>query len=254
MREGKLFNGNYYLSNTSLLSIYKNKSYGFNKSFIKLFEIRCEVLKEFSFNQYSITHWIGFFNFFYKILPRNKMIIRKNLLNIFFLDIISSYRGWRHSRGLPVRGQRTWTNAWSVYKSNLVLRHYKIILLRRVYNKVSLSDLNIAYAAEQFNLLWKVQWENEWLDAKKKRLQLIKKRKGLVKVDLASMARGQLNVSKSSQTGSKKKSKTSKNAFNLGFDPGFTKMLLKAPLQAQTIKNKTVKKKKPKIKSKTNKK
>lgn len=116
-----------------------------------------------------------------------------------------------------------------------------------------MSDLNIAYAAEQFNLLWKVQWENEWLDAKKKRIQLLKKRKGLVKIDLTSMARGQINVPKSAQGSAKKKSKVSKNAFNLGFDPGFTKMLLKAPLQAQSLKGQIKKKKKLKTKPKSKK-
>lgn len=253
LREGKLFNGTYYLANISLLRLSKEKFFGLNKSFFSLVELRCEVLKEFNFNKYSITHWISFFNFFYTIIPKGKIIKKKNLLNIFFLDVISSYRGWRHARGLPVRGQRTWTNAWSSYKSNLVLRHYKIILLRRVYNKVSLSDLNIAYAAEQFNLLWKVQWENEWLDAKKKRLQLVKKRQGLVKIDLISMARGQINIPKSSKNSSKKKNKGAKNAFNLGFDPGFTKILLKTPLAAQVAKkqNKVVKKPKPKPKTKS---
>lgn len=84
---------------------------------------------------------------------------------------------------------------------------------------------------------------------KKKRMQLVKKRKGLVKIDLTSMARGQINVPKGAQGSSKKKSKVAKNAFNLGFDPGFTKMLLKAPLQAQNAKSKVIKKKVIKKKS-----
>ena len=238
MREGKLFNGKYYLPNTSLLIIKNSKSLGLSNFFFKKIEKRCEIFKEYSFNFYNIAQWSSFFNFFYKIIPRDKTIIKQRLLNIFFLDIISSYRGWRHARGLPVRGQRTWTNAWSVYKSNLILRHYKIILLKRIYNKVSLSDLNLAYAAEQFNLLWKVQWENEWLDAKKKRIQLTKKRQGILKIDLNSMARGQINIPKGSKSTSKKKQKGSKNVLNLGFDPGFTKILLKTPLTMQILKKK----------------
>jgi hypothetical protein len=64
------------------------------------------------------------------------------------------------------------------------------------------------------------------------------------------MARGQLNVPKGAAGTSKKKNKVAKNAFNLGFDPGFTKMLLRAPLQAQNIKNQTKKAKKPTLKIK----
>lgn len=229
MREGKLLNGSYFLPSSSLLDFYNNKIFGINKNILLFFESRAELFQNYRFSHYNISQWISFFNFFYKIVPFKKTLKKKYLVNIFFLDSISSYRGWRHARGLPARGQRTWTNAWSVYKSNLVLRHYKIILLRRLYSKVSLSELNLAYAAEQFNLLWKVQWENEWLEAKKRRVQFTKKRQGHLKIDLVSMSSGQLNISKTTQSSGKKKSKVSKNVFNLGFDPGFTKALLKEP-------------------------
>lgn len=29
------------------------------------------------------------------------------LVNIYLLELLGTYRGWRHARGLPVRGQRT---------------------------------------------------------------------------------------------------------------------------------------------------
>jgi small subunit ribosomal protein S13 len=47
----------------------------------------------------------------YKILldvvPGNKDLKKKNIFNIFILDLVNSYRGLRHAFGLPVRGQRT---------------------------------------------------------------------------------------------------------------------------------------------------
>jgi hypothetical protein len=61
------------------------------------------------------------------------------------------------------------------------------------------------------------------------------------------MARGQINTPKSNKGGSKKKIKPTKFAFNLGFDPGFTRILLnkQSELQAAQEKgNKTPKKKK----------
>lgn len=39
------------------------------------------------------------------------MLRRDNAMNIKRLMDIGSYRGWRHKRGLPVRGQRTRTNS-----------------------------------------------------------------------------------------------------------------------------------------------
>jgi hypothetical protein len=64
------------------------------------------------------------------------------------------------------------------------------------------------------------------------------------------MASGQLNVAKTTQGGGKKKNKTSKNVFNLGFDPGFTKVLLKTPSKIQSIKSQSQEKKKKKISKK----
>ena len=84
MREGKLLNGKYYLSDISLNLFKKNKCYGFSKFFIGLSEQRCELFKEFNFNKYKITHWLIFYNFFYNILPQNKIINKNNIKFIEF--------------------------------------------------------------------------------------------------------------------------------------------------------------------------
>ena len=45
---------------------------------------------------------------FYDKFSFNKESLRVRLLiNIYLLELLGTYRGWRHSRGLPVRGQRT---------------------------------------------------------------------------------------------------------------------------------------------------
>ena len=162
------------LNNEKLLYTYNfknfllSKMYGLKLTTLSIFEKRLElfsnsIVADFSSAQYSIL-----LNMFYKIIPSKKNIKDRKLLNIFFLDIINSYRGWRHSRGLPVRGQRTWTNAWTSYRSNLILREYKIVLAKRIYGNISSNELNVAYLAEQINMLWKLQWEQEWREAKKK--------------------------------------------------------------------------------------
>ncbi len=163
-----------------------------------------------------------------RLFHKKKNIKDRKLLNIFFLDLINSYRGWRHARGLPVRGQRTWTNAWTTYRANLVLREYKIILAKKIYGNISSSELNVAYLAEQVNMLWKLQWEQEWREAKKKRLVYLKKDVNLYKVDLYSMSKGLVGgYTKRGDKAKKQKQTTRKNYFSLGFDTGFTKTLLK---------------------------
>jgi len=46
-----------------------------------------------------------------KEIPYEGILRRENVLNIKRLMDIGSYRGIRHKKGLPVRGQRTNTNA-----------------------------------------------------------------------------------------------------------------------------------------------
>lgn len=50
-------------------------------------------------------------NYIQKNIPFEGVLRRENILNIKRLMDIGSYRGSRHKKGLPVRGQRTNTNA-----------------------------------------------------------------------------------------------------------------------------------------------
>ena len=143
------------------------------------------------------------------------------VFNIFMLDLINSYRGLRHSFGLPVRGQRTWTNAWSTYRSNLTLRQFKIKLSKRLYTSITISELNIAYLAEQINSLWKIQWDSEWKKAKRQRQIQAKKSRNFYKVDLRAIASANVSVNE------KKKN----SSYVIGFDPGFTKYVIKQSIK-----------------------
>lgn len=145
------------------------------------------------------------------------------------LDLINSYRGYRHIKNLPTRGQRTWTNANTVFRENNFLKKYKLKVAKKVYGLIPLNQINVSYLAEQMNFLWKTQWEAEWRKAKKKRVETLKYKKGLYKIDLKSMSEGNFNERK------KKKKDKIQNAFTLGFDPGFTKILLRASLKNKMI-------------------
>ena len=80
------------------------------------------------------------------------------VINIFLLHLLTTYRGWRHSRGLPVRGQRTWSNGWSSYRSNLTLRSFKIKIAKHLYGGQTSNEYVTAYLAEEVNNMWRLQW------------------------------------------------------------------------------------------------
>jgi len=169
MKKGWLVNSQYFVQSLFSTNFFL-KNFGLKYYVYKKLEARIESLLSLGVVEISPSQWIGFIKFLYLIIPMSKSFKKKRLLNIYYLDLISSYRGWRHSKGLPVRGQRTWTNAWSAYKSNLILREYRVEVSKRIYGSIQLNHLSIAYLAEQINSLWKFQWEREWKIAKKKKV------------------------------------------------------------------------------------
>lgn len=160
-------------------------------------------------------------------------------MNIYILDLIFLYRGWRHSRNLPVRGQRTWSNGWTSYKLNNFLKDLKIKKGRRVYGNLPPLEIYTAQLAEQVNLVWKNQWYDEWLASKYARLSS-KVHKNVLKIDLYSMAKGNVMTPFKFKKLSKKKQQSyNKNHFSLGFDPGFTRLLLRQLFELRSLGKKT---------------
>merc|ERR1712093_329656 len=129
----------------------------------------------------------------------------------------------------------------SVYKSNLVLREYRVEVSKRIYGSIQINYLSVAYLAEQINTLWKFQWEREWKIAKKKRFVQLQNENNIQKIDLLSMSKG--IVGKYGKVAEKQKKKNKQSYVSLGFEPGFVKALLKVKyLKHQTLskKNKTM--------------
>lgn len=224
MREGKKINGYIFYSSYSLSEFFfKHPCYGFSKKLFSIITTRLETRLEKKSKELKTSKLLSVYKILSTIVPDKKELKKKLTLNIFVLDLVGSYRGLRHAFGLPVRGQRTWSNSWSCYRSNLVLRQFKIKLSKRLYTSITLSELNIAYLAEQINNLWRLQWDAEWKKAKQQRQAQAKKSHNIIKVDLKAIASA--NVSQ--------KNKKKQLASSIGFDPGFTKYVLK-----QSIKNK----------------
>lgn len=200
--------------------------YGFNSYYkiqlIKRYEIDVDVY----IDSENSSKWNSIIKTLNQIFPSKVDIETKYKLNVFLLDILQTYKGWRHTKGLPCRGQRTWTNGKSCSRSNLILRKFKLKLAQKIYSQLSVNEVNTTYFAEQINILWKNQWETEWKAAKKNRLRLIRQG-GLVKADLISMSKGNVvSPQKLKKMNKKQRQALKKNNFTLGFDPGFTKKIV----------------------------
>jgi len=194
-------------------------------------EQRLESLLNIKIKDLPQRDWSVFLNLISKIVPRKSSLKRRTILNVFMLDVITSYRGWRHYKGLPVRGQRTWSNAWSSFRSNLTLRNYKIKMSKKFYGNLPTYEVNIALAAEQINLLWKLQWYHEWLAAKFSRLNF-KGNEKTIKIDLYSMANGQImNPAKFKKMSKKTKTIVKKKSLYFRFWSWFYKTSFKRIIQ-----------------------
>lgn len=209
-------------------SIYSNVvfNFGLKNKFVIYIENRTEINSNKIIKNLNKNEWESYIESIYNVVPFKLNIYKRKIMNIYVLDMITTYRGWRHYRGLPVRGQRTWTNAWSSYKSNWLLRNYKLLVSKKNYNNVPIKDVKVASVAEYVNFMWKQQWDVEWVSAKNSRLQF-KGNKNTIKIDIYAMANYQvMHPLKLKNLSKKQKQSFKKNYFSLGFDYGFTKNLL----------------------------
>ena len=112
------------------------------------------------------------------------------------MDLYSLTKGWRHLKGYPVRGQRTWTNAWTSYKSNIILRAFRSKQISSNYN-LSLAQSEIVILAEKVNDLWKINWIKEWRLAQRKRIKFLKNKYGIYRINLYNLAQNNIiNINK----------------------------------------------------------
>ena len=155
--------------------------------------------------------------------------------NIALLDLFFCYRGWRHFKCLPVRGQRTWTNASTVLRVNRTLRDLKVRVARNVYGNFGSSAVSTAIFAEQYNMLWYRQWHMDWAAAKHKRINFSAKSKNVCIMDLNSTALGKISGSNRLAKPGKKKKVYKKNTFTIGFTLGSTKWMLAASQTSELL-------------------
>lgn len=237
MKEFFQINGYIFNKDTDFFST-KDKNYGWGDYTYKIIYDRFEKYYSDNIISHKDAEWKKFKSILMKFCTKNRNIKSRHNSNIFFLDFLNTYRGLRHSKGLPVRGQRTWTNAWSTYRSNLNLRKFKLEIAKRIYGNMPINTLNTIYLAEQINYMWKLQWKKEWLQARNKRLKLMQNEHSMFKIDLISMSKGYIDgFERKKVLSRKKKAMLKKNVFTLGFEPGFTIFYLR-PNSSLSIKEK----------------
>lgn len=157
----------------------------------------------------------------------NKNVKKLILFSIYFLDLNFTYKGWRHLNNLPVRGQRTWTNANSIM-NNKILKNQKILILKILLNTSNLNLINSYITIEYINLLWKLQWTNEWLELKRKRLFFMKKKIRNLKLKTDEQSILQELASLRAKFLKKKTKASVKGGYvALGFEPGFGSVFIK---------------------------
>ena len=107
MKGQKFFNKKQLYFKFKIQDFIKNKFFGLKLFSILKIEERLEVSSNKLITNYKNNKWVILNNFLNYLVPKNRSMQKKFLINIFFLDFINSYRGYRHVFGLPVRGQRT---------------------------------------------------------------------------------------------------------------------------------------------------
>jgi ribosomal protein S13 len=95
------------VTKSSTLQQFKNNVFGLSDFTISSISTRLEVTHLEFLNKLPLSKWLIFLTLIQQPFPLSITIQKKTLANIFLLDLIGTYRGWRHIKGLPVRGQRT---------------------------------------------------------------------------------------------------------------------------------------------------
>lgn len=213
-----------------------NNSYGYNKNFFNFFKKRFYWLKLkkifflFNWKKINLLVFNIFFIFVKFFLPPYLSYYKLLLSNMLFIDLCSIYKSYRHIFGLPVNGQRTWSNANSTYYSNLILRHYKLKKFSFFIIDSKPLSFKKVFLAEYVNFFWKKQFYLEWVSVKKRREYFFQKTSKmpykidynyLVNCNIEHFFLKSLNLKK--KKSHRKKKIFLKNSFNVGWPFGFSR-------------------------------
>lgn len=97
--------------NLPMSQIFLRDNYGFGHYTAKKLFLRAELNLSLIGDSKYKTQYDTLINYMLSLVHSKYGYKLKLMSNIALLDMVLCYRGWRHFKGLPLRGQRTWTNA-----------------------------------------------------------------------------------------------------------------------------------------------
>lgn len=116
-----------------------SKIYGINKATLRLLINFVGVKETTPINSLTALHIqkIKFFFENHESLYVLKDKLRDTFMNVKRLMIIKSYRGFRHQKHLPVRGQRTHTNSKTCKRCFIIKESYSSPIKKVLVKKIS---------------------------------------------------------------------------------------------------------------------
>ena len=132
-----------------------------NKRFYKILYKRFYLIENnyISYSSNFLVNDLFYFNLFFgycKLIFSNQFSYKQLFLSkLICIDVCSMYKTYRHIFGLPVNGQRTWSNANTTYYNNLLLRQYKLKKFSIFLNDSKPLSFKKIFLAEYINIFWK---------------------------------------------------------------------------------------------------
>ena len=163
-----------------------------------------------------------FFYYLKMLLPKNANYKDLILINLLIIDFCCIYKTYRHIFGLPVKGQRTWSNGLSSKNNNVLLRQYKLKKFSNFVVNFKPYDSKKIFIAEYVNFFWKQQNHIEWLSIKKRNLNMYGDKRLRTKIDFIKTSRGNIEhsfqkfIDLKKKKSHRKKRVFSKNSITIG--------------------------------------
>lgn len=211
-------------------------SLGLNKRFYKILYKRFYLIENnyISYSSNFLVNDLFYFNLFFgycKLIFSNQFSYKQLFLSkLICIDVCSMYKTYRHIFGLPVNGQRTWSNANTTYYNNLLLRQYKLKKFSIFLNDSKPLSFKKIFLAEYINIFWKKQCFLEWASVRRRR-HIFQQSNFYIryKVDFNYLVNSNIEhffkktLELKKKKSHRKKRKFPKNTFNIGWQFGFTK-------------------------------
>lgn len=214
-----------YRERPLLLSLI-NRGCSFSKKSSKLLIPRLEVYRGISFFGTNTIQGKTIAAIIMLIRHSKYTVKFKKITNLFIHDLVFSYKGWRHFKGLPTRGQKSRTNAKITKQCNVDMRELKCKLLKSYYKNIQSNLIAIGSLVEAYNRLWYTQWKHEWNSSRIRRIKFNKLTNKVCVYDFSSTAAGRIVGYYRKAKAGKKKRVYKDNHFTIGLRKGETKLLL----------------------------